>query len=240
MSRYVAITRMLLSGANVNAEDAYGETPCTMPSLATTFAVASLSFSCGSERERSYWVNSNSTGQNVRCWDCVGVTTTCVASAPQERWGGNAFPMDSMMDQDGFEYIRKIVTAGGFAAHAKAHRALVATLVQKFTRIPDGHSLVVDFSAHVGFLPIFKPKQRLLFAPRPHWLPKVAPPFARAIDHSNHHPDITTNCQPSRRNLSSYSSRCVPTSDDVGRVRVRRDELAADPGELRVLLAPAA
>ena len=50
-------------------------------------------------------------------------------------------------------YIRKIVTAGGFAAHAKAHRTrLVATLVSKFTRIPaDNIPLVVDFWAHVGF-----------------------------------------------------------------------------------------
>ena len=65
----------------------------------------------------------------------------------------NAFPMDSMMDQDGFEYIRTIVKAGGFAAHAKAHRArLVATLVPKFIRIPaDNIPLVVDFWAHVGF-----------------------------------------------------------------------------------------
>jgi hypothetical protein len=61
--------------------------------------------------------------------------------------------MDSMMDQDGIEYIRKIVTAGGFAAHAKAHRArLVTTLVPKFIRIPaDNIPLVVDFWAHVGF-----------------------------------------------------------------------------------------
>ena len=65
----------------------------------------------------------------------------------------NAFPMNSVMHQDGVEYIRKIVTAGGFAAHAKAHRArLVATLVSKFTRIPaDNIPLVVDFWAHVGF-----------------------------------------------------------------------------------------
>ena len=44
-------------------------------------------------------------------------------------------------------------TAGGFAAHAKAHRTrLVATLVSKFTRIPaDNIPLVVDFWAHVGF-----------------------------------------------------------------------------------------
>ena len=65
----------------------------------------------------------------------------------------NQNPMELVMNDDGFEYIRKIVTAGGFAAHAKAHRArLVATLVQKFTRIPaDNIPLVVDFWAHVGF-----------------------------------------------------------------------------------------
>ena len=62
--------------------------------------------------------------------------------------------MAAVMDfEDGFEYIRKIVTAGGFAAHAKAHRErLVATLVPKFIRIPaDNIPLVVDFWAHVGF-----------------------------------------------------------------------------------------
>ena len=61
--------------------------------------------------------------------------------------------MAAVMDEDGFEYIRKVVTAGGFAAHAKAHRArLVATLVSKFTCIPaDNIPLVVDFWAHVGF-----------------------------------------------------------------------------------------
>ena len=65
----------------------------------------------------------------------------------------NKNPMASVMDEDGFEYICKVVTAGSFAAHAKAHRALlVATLVQKFTRIPaDNIPLVVDFWAHVGF-----------------------------------------------------------------------------------------
>jgi hypothetical protein len=65
----------------------------------------------------------------------------------------NQNPMASAMDEDGFEYIRKIVTAGGFAAHAKAHRArLVATFVPKFIRIPaDNIPLVVDFWAHVGF-----------------------------------------------------------------------------------------
>ena len=65
----------------------------------------------------------------------------------------NKYPMAEVIDEDGFEYIRTIVTAGGFAAHAKAHRArLVATLVPKFTRIPaDNIPLVVDFWAHVGF-----------------------------------------------------------------------------------------
>ena len=65
----------------------------------------------------------------------------------------NKYPMAEVIDEDGFEYIRTIVTAGGFAAHAKAHRArLVATLVSKFTRIPaDNIPLVVDFWAHVGF-----------------------------------------------------------------------------------------
>jgi hypothetical protein len=65
----------------------------------------------------------------------------------------NKNPMASVMDEDGFEYIRTIVKAGGFAAHVKAHRTrLVATLVSKFTRIPaDNIPLVVDFWAHVGF-----------------------------------------------------------------------------------------
>jgi len=65
----------------------------------------------------------------------------------------NKYPMAEVMDEAGFEYIRKVVTAGGFAAHAKAHRTrLVATLVSKFTRIPaDNIPLVVEFWAHVGF-----------------------------------------------------------------------------------------
>ena len=65
----------------------------------------------------------------------------------------NKNPMASVMDEDGFEYIRTIVKAGGFAAQVKAHRTrLVATLVSKFTRIPaDNIPLVVDFWAHVGF-----------------------------------------------------------------------------------------
>ena len=65
----------------------------------------------------------------------------------------NQFPMASVMNEDGFEYIRKIVSAGGFAAHAKALRAARRhTRVSKFTRIPaDNIPLVVDFWAHVGF-----------------------------------------------------------------------------------------
>ena len=52
----------------------------------------------------------------------------------------------------GYDYILKVVSAGGFPAYEKAHRArLVATFVPKL-RIPaDVVPLVVDFWAHVGF-----------------------------------------------------------------------------------------
>ena len=151
----VAITRMLLrAGANVDAKDAYGETPLHD-------AVASRRCGCIAELLKAGANVNARSGSILTPLDKTFVAGLPATGSPRRVWplllrnGGvtNAFPMGSVMHQDGFEYIRKIVTAGGFAAHAKAHRArLVATLVQKFTRIPaDNIPLVVDFWAHVGF-----------------------------------------------------------------------------------------
>ena len=150
----VAITRMLLrAGANVDAKDAYGETPLHD-------AVSARRCGCIAELLKAGANVNARSGSILTPLDKTFVAGIAPGS-PRRVWplllmnGGvaNAFPMDSMMDQDGFEYIRTIVKAGGFAAHAKAHRSrLVATLVSKFTRIPaDNIPLVVDFWAHVGF-----------------------------------------------------------------------------------------
>ena len=150
----VAITRMLLrAGANVDAKDAYGETPLHD-------AVSARRCGCIAELLKA-GANVNARSGSILTPLDKTFVAGIASGSPRRVWplllmnGGvaNAFPMDSMMDQDGFEYIRKIVTAGGFAAHAKAHRArLVTTLVPKFIRIPaDNIPLVVDFWAHVGF-----------------------------------------------------------------------------------------
>ncbi len=150
----VAITRMLLrAGANVDAKDAYGETPLHD-------AVSARRCGCIAELLKA-GANVNARSGSILTPLDKTFVAGIASGSPRRVWplllmnGGvaNAFPMDSMMDQDGFEYIRTIVKAGGFAAHAKAHRArLVATLVPKFIRIPaDNIPLVVDFWAHVGF-----------------------------------------------------------------------------------------
>ena len=51
-------------------------------------------------------------------------------------------------------YLQKVRAAGGFASHAKQHRAkLVATLAPKFAHVlpPELVSVVISFWAHVGF-----------------------------------------------------------------------------------------
>ena len=147
----VAITRMLLrAGANVDAKDAYGETPLHD-------AVSARRCGCIAELLKAGANVNARSGQRLTPLDKTFVAGIASGS-PRRVWplllsnGGvaNAFPMDSMI---GYEYIRKVASAGGFAAHAKAHRArLVATLVPKFIRIPaDNIPLVVDFWAHVGF-----------------------------------------------------------------------------------------
>ena len=151
----VAIAKMLLrAGANVHAKDHWGETPLFD-------AVATRRCDCIVELLKA-GANVNAHNDN----DSTPLDQTLVAELPMSRvtsaqrvWplllsnGGVSDSMAAVMDEDGFEYIRKVVTAGGFAAHAKAHRArLVATLVSKFTCIPaDNIPLVVDFWAHVGF-----------------------------------------------------------------------------------------
>ena len=155
----VAIMRMLLSaGANVNAKDAWGETLLHAAAATRRCGCIVELLKAGADVNAHNYNGSTPLDQTLLSG--LGIARSRVTSA-QRAWplllsnGGvsNQNPMASVMNEDGFEYIRKIVTAGGFAAHAKAHRArLVATLVSKFTRIPaDNIPLVVDFWAHVGF-----------------------------------------------------------------------------------------
>ena len=153
----VAIARMLLrAGANVHAKDHWGETPLfDAVAMRRCDCIVELLKAGANVNARN---DNGSTPLDQTLVD--GLAMSRVTSA-QRVWplllsnGAVAieYPMASVMDEDGFEYIRTIVKAGGFAAHAKAHRArLVATLVPKFIRIPaDNIPLVVDFWAHVGF-----------------------------------------------------------------------------------------
>jgi len=91
---------------------------------------------------------TNNHGRKLLHEVCFHTGHRAANGAASNLWG-NKRVLPGPLDR----HLKKVITAGGFTAYERAHRArLVAMLVPKLTHMPaDAISHMVDFAFHVGF-----------------------------------------------------------------------------------------